>query len=172
MRMNESLLFLCYCFVMKKIIPIIILLIIVFISSGQTVEQQSLVPTLEKWLPTKPFESILSHLQIPYWGILVSIEERGYYPFLEFLIRKGTHFLYFGVIGLAIYAALPKFTYRTMTAISLTMLLAIADEFHQSFTSGRTASVQDVILDTVGAITALLLLTGIRIIKQRKSAKA
>ncbi|SES30411.1 VanZ family protein [Psychrobacillus sp. OK032] len=157
---------------MKKIIPLLFLLIVVFISSGQTAEQQSLVPVLEKWLPNKPLESLLSYLQIPYWGILVSIEERGYYPFVEFLIRKGTHFFYFGIIALAIYAALPKFNYRKLTAISLTMFFAVADELHQSFTSGRTASAQDVMLDTAGAITALLLLKCIQAIKQRRSAKA
>lgn len=156
---------------MKKIIPLLFLLIVVFISSGQTAEQQSLIPVLEKWLPGKPLESFLSLFQIPYWGILVSIEERGYYAFVEFLIRKGTHFLYFGVIALAIYAALPTRKFRTITAIVLTMLFAVADELHQSFTSGRTASAQDVILDTAGAITALLLLTFFRK-KRRKSAKS
>lgn len=156
---------------MKKIIPLLFLLIIVFISSGQTAEQQSLIPVLEKWLPGKPLESFLSVFQIPYWGILVSIEERGYYPFVEFLIRKGTHFFYFGVIALAIYAALPKFNYRILTAVILTLLFAVADELHQSFTSGRTASAQDIMLDTAGAITALLILTFLRRIKRRKSAK-
>jgi glycopeptide antibiotics resistance protein len=156
---------------MKKIIPLLILLIIVFISSGQTAEQQSLVGTLEKWLPNKPFESFLSHLQIPYWGILVSIKERGYYLFVEFLIRKGTHFIYFGVIALAVYAALPRFKYRIITAAILTMLFAIADEFHQSLTSGRTATAQDVMLDTVGAVSALLLWNFVKTIKQRKFAK-
>ncbi|MDI2585881.1 VanZ family protein [Psychrobacillus sp. NEAU-3TGS] len=156
---------------MKKIIPLLFLLIVVFISSGQTAEQQSLIPVLEKWLPGKPLESFLSLFQIPYWGILVSIEERGYYAFVEFLIRKGTHFLYFGVIALAIFAALPTRKFRTITAIVLTMLFAVADELHQSFTSGRTASAQDVILDTAGAITALLLLTYVRR-KRRKSAKS
>ncbi|MFF2753757.1 VanZ family protein [Psychrobacillus sp. NPDC058041] len=156
---------------MKKIIPLLILLIIVFISSGQTPEQQSLVGTLEKWLPNKPFESFLSHFHIPYWGILVSIEERGYYPFVEFLIRKGTHFCYFGMIALAVYAALPRFKYRTLSAAILTMLFAIADEFHQSLTSGRTATSQDVMLDTAGAITGLLIWKLIKTIKQRKFAK-
>ena len=156
---------------MKKIFPLLILLIIVFISSGQTAEQQSLVGNLEKWLPNKPFESVLSYLQIPYWGILVSIKERGYYLFVEFLIRKGTHFIYFGVIALAVYAALPRFKYRIITAAILTMLFAIADEFHQSLTSGRTATAQDVMLDTVGAVSALLLWNFVKTIKQRKFAK-
>lgn len=155
---------------MKRLIPITILLVLVFISSGQTAEQQSLVTSLEEWLPNKPFESVLSHLQIPYWGILVSIEERGYYPFLEFLIRKGTHFFYFGIVALAVYIALPKRKNRTILATILTFFLAIIDELHQSLTSGRTATVQDVLLDTAGAISALLLYKYVSSIKQRKSA--
>ena len=156
---------------MKKIIPLLFLLVIVFISSGQSADQQSIVPILEKWLPSKPLESLLAHLQIPYWGITVSIEERGYYNFVEFLVRKATHFFYFGAIALAIYAALPKFKFRMFTAAILTLLFAIVDEYHQSLTSGRVASTQDVMLDLAGCITALLMLQTIKAIKQRKSAK-
>jgi len=144
---------------MKKLIPLLLLLVIVFLASGQSADQQSMQDTLKAWLPTKPLESFLSLFQVPYWGILVSIEERGYYAFVEFLIRKGTHFVYFGFIALAIYIALPQFKYRKMTTVMVTMLLATADEFRQSFTSGRTASLQDVLLDTTGAITALLLVS-------------
>ncbi|PZX03968.1 VanZ like protein [Psychrobacillus insolitus] len=156
---------------MKKIIPLLILIFIVFISSGQSAEQQSLETLLTKWLPNKPLESFLAIFEIPYWGILVSIEERGYYPFVEFLIRKGTHFVYFGIIALAVYAALPKFTFRTLAAGVLTIVFAIVDEYHQSLTSGRTATAQDVMLDTAGAITALLLLTCVQFIKHRKTTK-
>ena len=153
---------------MKKLIPLLLLLVVVFLASGQTAEQQSMQDILKEWLPSKPLESSLSLFQVPYWGILVSVEERGYYAFVEFLIRKGTHFIYFGIIALAIYIALPRFKYRKVTAVVITMLLAIADEVRQSFTSGRTASFQDVLLDTSGAIAALLLLSFIQWIKQRK----
>lgn len=154
---------------MKKIIPLLLLLVIVFLVSGQTAKQQSMQEILRAWFPNKPLESFLSLFQFPYWGILVSVEERGYYEFVEFLIRKGTHFIYFGIIGLAIYIALPRFKYRKVTAVVITMLLAIADEFRQSFTSGRTASLQDVMLDTSGAIAALLLLTFVQWFKRRKN---
>lgn len=154
---------------MKKLIPLLLLLIVVFLASGQTAEQQSMQEVLKAWLPNKPLESFLSIFQVPYWGILVSVEERGYYAFLEFLIRKGTHFVYFGVIALAIYIALSRIKYRKATVVVITMFLAIADEFRQSFTSGRTASLQDVILDTSGAIVAILLLTLYQWYKQRKN---
>jgi len=154
---------------MKKLIPLLLLLIVVFLASGQTAEQQSMQDILKAWLPNKPMESFLSIFQVPYWGIRVSVEERGYYAFVEFLIRKGSHFIYFGVIALAIYIALPRFMYRKVTTVVITMLLAIADEFRQSFTSGRTASLQDVLLDTSGAIAALLLLTFAQWFKRRKN---
>lgn len=146
----------CYSFPMKKILILSILLGILFISSGQTYEQQSIVPNLEKWLPGKPFESLLSKLEIPYWGIQVSVEERGYYYFLEFLIRKSAHFFIFGFVAIAVYFVLPKWNYRALLAALITFCLAILDEYHQSLTGGRTPSAQDVLLDTAGAVTALL----------------
>ncbi|MBD7945365.1 MULTISPECIES: VanZ family protein [Psychrobacillus] len=155
---------------MKKFIPLLLLLVFVFIASGQTSEQQSLEAVLKEWLPNKPLESFLSLFHIPYWGFYVSVEERGYYAFVEFLIRKGVHFFYFGLISLAIYIALPKRKYRKLTAIMITFLLAVADEFHQSFTSGRSALFQDVLLDTGGAIFVMLLLTFVQWLKHRKNA--
>jgi len=153
---------------MKKLIVVIILLSILFISSGQTYEQQSLIPTLEKWLPGEPLESILSKLHVPYWGTTISIEERGYYHFVEFLLRKSAHFVIFGFLAAAIYLILPKHTVRTLTAAFLTLLLAIGDEYHQSLTGGRTPAVQDVILDMAGAVTFLIVLRLLLLMKEQK----
>ena len=143
---------------MRKTIFLLIVLTMLFMSSGQTYEQQSLVPELEKWLPGKPLESLLATLKIPYWGIQVSIAERGYYEFVEFLIRKSAHFFTFGLIAIVIYAVLPKLRFRKVIAAFLTLIVAITDEVHQSLTAGRTASLQDVMLDLTGAITVLILL--------------
>lgn len=73
-----------------------------------TYEQQSILPELEDLLANKPFEKQLSVLKIPYWGTIVSVEERGYFPFVEFLIRKLTHFIGFGCIALGLYFAWGK----------------------------------------------------------------
>ncbi|WP_338655163.1 VanZ family protein [Sporosarcina psychrophila] len=156
---------------MKKLIVLIILLSILFFSSGQTYEQQSLIPTLEKWLPSEPFESSLSKLQVPYWGTTISVEERGYYHFVEFLLRKSAHFVIFGVLAVAIYLILPKHVFRMLTATWITVLLAIADEYHQSLTGGRTPALQDVILDAAGAVTFLLILRLIILVKPKKKKK-
>ncbi len=154
-----------------KLVALLVLLGILFMSSGQTYEQQSLVPNLEKWLPGKPLEFLLAKLEIPYWGIKVSIEERGYYDFIEFLIRKSAHFFTFGLIAIAMYTVLPKHNYRMLTAACITLLVAILDEVHQSLTAGRTSSSQDVILDMMGAVIALILLRFIMNFKRRKTKK-
>ncbi|HAU34382.1 MAG TPA: hypothetical protein DCW76_08625, partial [Lysinibacillus sp.] len=90
---------------MKKWLIFIICLVVLIISSSMTYEQQSILPELKDLLANKPFEKQLSVLKIPYWDTVVSVEERGYFPFVEFLIRKLTHFIGFGCIALGLYFA-------------------------------------------------------------------
>ncbi|MGG0655256.1 VanZ family protein [Rummeliibacillus pycnus] len=157
---------------MKKFIPLLILLLAIFITSSQTYEQQSIVPTLQKHFPNEPLKPFLSLLHFHYYGMDISVESRGYYYFLEFLVRKATHFLTFGAIGLALYIALPRLKFRLLLTIVGTFLLATIDEFHQYFTAGRTASFQDVLLDTTGAITFLAIFKCIQLlIHTKKSTK-
>jgi VanZ family protein len=137
---------------MKKWLVLIAFLVILAISSSMTYEQQSILPELEDALANKPFEKQLSVLKIPYWDTVVSVEERGYFKFVEFLIRKLTHFVGFGCIALGIYFAWGKRRFAAGIAIAGTAFIATLDEFRQSFTPGRMMSGQDVILDTAGAI--------------------
>lgn len=147
---------------MKKYYLFILIVVILFISSSQTSEQQSLLFTLKEWFPNEPFKSLLSKLSIPYWGTTVSVEERGYYPFVEFLIRKATHVITFGILAVATYIM----TKRYVSAFMITLLIAIFDEYHQSMTAGRTATIQDVFLDAFGALLAI---TIIFLINRRKT---
>lgn len=154
---------------MRKLIILGSLLLLLFISSGQTYEQQSLVPTLQQLLPNKPFEGLLSHLQIPYWGMMISVEERGYYYFLEFLIRKAAHFFVFAAIASAIFYVFSNSRYRFFYATVGALLIALGDEFHQSLTGGRTATLYDVALDMFGALSALLIIAIWASVQKRKS---
>lgn len=153
---------------MRKTFILLVLLAALFVSSSQTYDQQSIIPMLQKWLPNKPLEGTLSMLNIPYWGINVSVEERGYYYFVEFLLRKSAHFFIFALIAAFIYGILPKKSSRFMIAALVTLLVAIGDEYHQSLTGGRTPSMQDILLDMSGAITALLLIQILSLFKNKK----
>lgn len=137
---------------MKKWLVLFVFLVVLAISSSMTYEEQTIIPALEDILASKPFEKQLSVLHIPYWDTIVSIKERGYFEFVEFLIRKFTHFVGFGCIALGIYFAWGKRRYAAGVAIVGTALIASLDEFRQSFTPGRTMNGQDVLVDTAGAI--------------------
>jgi glycopeptide antibiotics resistance protein len=139
---------------MKKSIFFILILIVLFYSSGQTYEEQSLIPDLKRLLPNEPLEGLLSIFHIPYWGTIVSVEERGYHAFLEFLIRKGAHVFIFGALAAAIYYAFRKFK----LSFILTVGIAVIDEYHQSLTGGRTPTIHDVMLDSFGAAMALIII--------------
>lgn len=160
---------------MRKLLVILVIITVLFISSSQTYEQQSIVPSLEDLLPGKPFENVLSTLQIPYWGKIISVEERGYYYFVEFLLRKSAHFFIFGLLALAVYSILPRLRFRMLIALIITLAFAIGDEFHQSLTGGRTASARDVLLDMSGAVTFLVVLRLLHIMlghrKQKRSSR-
>jgi VanZ family protein len=90
---------------------------------------------------------------------------------IHFLIRKSGHFVGYGLVSLAFYRGWRKSLqgsprqsawYRRLRAagfaVFCTLLVASADEYHQSFLSGRTSSPYDVCLDVCGALVAHLML--------------
>ncbi|EAZ87272.1 VanZ family protein [Lysinibacillus fusiformis] len=157
---------------MKKWLIFIICLVVLIISSSMTYEQQSILPELKDLLANKPFEKQLSVLKIPYWDTVVSVEERGYFPFVEFLIRKLTHFIGFGCIALGLYFAWGRRRFAATIAITGTAFIAMLDEFRQSFTPGRTMSSQDVLVDTAGAIIFVGVVVVFRKLLKNKRQKA
>ncbi|MFJ8512865.1 VanZ family protein [Lysinibacillus xylanilyticus] len=140
---------------MKKLVLPSLVILFLLISSSQTYEEQSLNATLQTLLPNKPFEDLLSSFSIWYFGTVISVEERGYYLFIEFIIRKGAHFFLFGLLALGFYLVLSFTKYRFIIALLLTVAFASFDEYHQFLTGGRTPSYKDVLLDSMGACVFL-----------------
>ncbi len=73
-------------------------------------------------------------------------------------IDKLAHLLAYGVLaGTVIFAFIPKDRAQApkmvfITTIIICCLYGIVDEFHQTFVSLRSASIYDVMADTLGAI--------------------
>ena len=145
---------------MKKYIFFVVLaLFIVAIASNMSYKQQTIVPELQTLLANKPFEEQLSKIHLTYWGMPISVETRGYFYFVEFLIRKGTHFVGYGIVALLFYVLYRKLAWNlpALIAILTVFFIASLDELRQSFIPGRTGIFSDVILDTAGAICFILL---------------
>lgn len=97
----------------------------------------------------------------------------------EKIIRKLAHFSIYTLLGIWSISFLHTFNikikYQVIISSIWGILYAITDEFHQMFSIGRNASIDDVIIDTLGVIFGLffvlLILKIIEIIKNKKSEK-
>ncbi|MDQ0269161.1 VanZ family protein [Cytobacillus purgationiresistens] len=81
--------------------------------------------------------------------------------FLEHFIRKNAHFFAYFLLGIFVLNALRKKSGIKVShagwALFICTLYAASDEFHQYFIPGRSAEVRDVLLDSSGALTGILL---------------
>ena len=77
----------------------------------------------------------------------------------ELILKKGAHLTVYAVLALLNLRALRiKGLSRDaalLGALAIVMIYAASDEFHQSFVTGRGASVRDVGIDLTGALLAL-----------------
>lgn len=150
-----------------------LIMAVLFYSSSQTYEQQSQVGVLDKLLGNQPFKEQLKDISFGYAGSEVSIQARGYAKFVEFFIRKGAHFGTYFLLGASWFIGL-NMKIKQPLLIGIVAWLAATgyaglDEYHQMLTGGRTPLFQDVMLDSIGALTAVVLcLLVIGIKKMRK----
>ena len=90
---------------------------------------------------------------------------------IHFITRKIAHFTEYAILG---FLAARAFRTSTRTAINqrwflicvtLILVYALVDEYHQSFVPSRTASIWDSLIDMAGGLTALV------VIRSRNGAK-
>ena len=79
----------------------------------------------------------------------------------EFYIRKLAHFSIYFLLGLSAFQMFSAYDHSKSKAFLFSILLcffyACSDEFHQSFSSGRSPQVFDVFIDTMGAFISSFL---------------
>jgi len=93
---------------------------------------------------------------------------RFVFPKLDYL--KVGHVIGYFWLGLTVLYALGLQTrWSPVQAVIICALYAVSDEFHQTFSPGRTASARDVLLDTLAALGGVLIF--IILLKIRASFK-
>lgn len=82
---------------------------------------------------------------------------------LQLPIRKLAHFTIFSIGGVLAIMLLNQYNIPLIQKIIYSQLIitiyAATDEFHQRFIPGRTASIWDVLIDSAGALTAILIIS-------------
>ncbi|KRM21210.1 VanZ family protein [Latilactobacillus graminis] len=139
----------------------LVMIAILFYSSSMTYHEQTSVPTLARLLKNEPFKDWLSQFSFHYAGSQQSVKAAGYFKFVEFFIRKGAHFGTYCLLAVFSYLGLrPRVIGSGLTFVFswlATTGYAAFDEFHQMLTGDRTPLFQDVMLDSIGALTGIVI---------------
>jgi len=79
---------------------------------------------------------------------------------VDFFVRKAAHFCIFGLegflLGLAMMKTLPERWLGGVLALISCAVVAVLNEYHQSFADGRNCQVRDMIIDSSGALLGVL----------------
>ncbi len=96
----------------------------------------------------------------------------------SFIVRKLAHFSIYTVLGFCASVAAGRrrlFTLRSLGTVLFGFLYALSDEFHQSFSAGRSCEFRDMMIDTGGATLGMLIsvavmgIVGLIAAKRRKT---
>ena len=81
-------------------------------------------------------------------------------------IRKSAHFLLYFLLGLSIISLLSEYSISLnksiILGITIVLLYSISDEVHQLFVNGRSCEIRDVLIDTIGGSSAILIYKNIK----------
>ena len=81
----------------------------------------------------------------------------------SFIIRKSAHMISYGLLASLLFIAI--YSHRECISVSfkyafvISLIYAISDEIHQYFVPGRACMLQDVLIDCIGMIIALTLIS-------------
>lgn len=91
---------------------------------------------------------------------------------LNRILRKAAHFCIFAVEGLLLGGALMVMLSNTLLGGALATMfcagLGALNEYHQSFSSGRSCELRDVCIDSAGAVLGVLLAAAILTLARRR----
>ena len=91
----------------------------------------------------------------------VGINVNGFFGDLaNFVVRKCAHFLEYMILALLAFNVLKLYFNAKQVAIftiAFVFLYACSDEIHQLFVLGREGAIRDVIIDTCGGVTLVLI---------------
>ena len=137
--------------ILKKLILIVLIIIwmiVVFLFSGQQGKDSGntsskFIKVILKIFTKDVSEEKIQKLQLP--------------------IRKLAHFTIYAIGGMLVILLLNQYNISVFQKILYSQifmtLYAATDEFHQKFVPGRTACIKDVLIDSSGALLAIVVIT-------------
>lgn len=100
-------------------------------------------------------------------------EQQSIYDDISHIIRKTAHFTAFAALGFCVSMFLGErkaVSAKSFGGLAFCFLYACSDELHQYFVPGRACMFTDVLIDTSGSLTGMLLSLIILLIAKRAAA--
>ena len=98
---------------------------------------------------------------------------------IHFIVRKCTHVGEYAILALLLLRAATLMTNSKrsipilyLSVLGVSLIVAATDEFHQTFVASRGASVQDIMIDSSGAVLGLVIASIIRMSRSIRLEKA
>ncbi|MDD5341286.1 MAG: VanZ family protein [Patescibacteria group bacterium] len=124
---------------------------------------------IEKILANKNFQSYEKWASAIIWMLAIYYLSSKSLNFIvatdiwEFILRKIAHMFEYAVLTLLIFRILGQtekrhYIWNIVWALIFTILYAISDEFHQTFTLNRVGTYRDVLIDSTGALISAWLI--------------
>ena len=115
---------------------------------------------------------MIGHIFVSGFDDMTETEQEEWASKIEYPIRKAAHATEYAVLALLAFGTFPLTGFKRYGAAWIfAVFYAGTDEFHQLFVPGRAGTLFDVGVDSLGALTGLLLLAGIRALIHRRSKK-
>lgn len=80
---------------------------------------------------------------------------------LAVTIRKLAHITEYLILGILAYNVFKEYYKSIHISILICFLYAISDEIHQIFIPGRSGQITDILIDTIGALLGIILISNI-----------
>lgn len=93
----------------------------------------------------------------------------------NYILRKTAHFAEYMILVLLLWRALVfvkvKLPSRIVITFAVSFMFSALDEYHQSFVPGRSALFKDIIIDTLGACTGILILLSLKLCRRTRKRR-
>lgn len=134
---------------MKKIISFIVLILwMIVIFSFSSADANKSTGTSDKVITTMiEIKDKITNNETPNNEKEIIVKNSSFY------IRKIAHITEYLILGFLMFNLLKQYSVSNIYyAIGLSILYSCTDEFHQLFISGRSGSIRDVLIDSIGIL--------------------
>ena len=134
---------------MKKIISFIVLILwMIVIFSFSSADANKSTSTSDKVITTMiEIKDKITNNETPNNEKEIIVKNSSFY------IRKIAHITEYLILGFLMFNLLKQYSVTNIYyAIGLSILYSCTDEFHQLFISGRSVSIRDVLIDSIGIL--------------------